>query len=363
MPAGSALLALLIGAVVLIALGANPIKAYAGLIHGALGGRDAISATVTQAVPLMLVAAGISIAFRAHVLNIGGEGQMIMGGLLSAAVALHLTGLPRVASLPIVLVAGAVGGGAFAAIAGALKAYFNVNEVLSTIMLNLVAVQVMNYLLTGPLIDPTQNNVLSNIPQTARLPRPTDLPVLVHHTSLNAGLIVALLAAGAAYVLLWRTAMGFRLRAVGLNPDAARYAGIPVRKNIVVALALSGVFCGLAGAVLVFGGESHRLVTDGTSTGFTGNAGFNGIIAALFGALQPLWAIPASVLFGALLVGSNQLQRDVQVPTAFITALNGLVVIFVVSSERLRRRMLRIGPGVRAGLLSDLAATETETAE
>jgi len=128
---------------------------------------------------------------------------------------------------------------------------------------------------------------------------------------------------------------------VGHNPEASRYAGINVKRYTVLALVLSGAFAGLAGAILVFGSESHRMVTDGSTTGFTGSAGFNGIVAALFGGLHPLTTIPASFLFGALLVGANKLQRAVQVPPALIGALNGLVVIFVVSTDLIRRRLAR----------------------
>ena len=128
-------------------------------------------------------------------------------------------------------------------------------------------------------------------------------------------------------------ASGFRLRAVGLNPDAARYGGMPVKRSIVLALTFSGALAGLAGALLVFGSESHRFVTDGSAAGFTGSAGFNGIVTALFGALHPLWTIPSSFLFGGLLVGANSLQRAVQVPQALIVALNGLVVRLTINGR------------------------------
>lgn len=353
-PAAALGVALLLGAVLLLILGANPFKAYAGLVNGAIGGKDQIAQTIFRSVPLMLVAAGICISFRASVINIGGEGQIVMGALFTVMLALALPeGLPKIIALPLALVAGFVGGGLFGAIPGALKAYFNVNEILSTIMLNIVAVQIMNFLLRGPLIDPAQDGVLSNIPQTRRLPKSTDLPVLLPRTSLNFGLVVGLLAAVAAFVLLWKTPLGYRLRAVGYSPAAARYAGIPVTQNIVAALSLSGAFCGLAGAVLVLGGDSHRLFTDGSASGFTGDAGFNGIIAALFGGLHPLWSIPAALLFGALRVGANQMQRDVQIPAALVTAINGLIVLFVVSSDRLRRRLAKGNQSPDAGVVSD----------
>ena len=194
----------------------------------------------------------------------------------------------------------------------------------------------MNFLLSGPMIDPVQASKASKIPQTARLAKAFDLPRLVP-TRLHHGAFIAVVLAFLVYILLWRTTLGYRIRAVGQNPRASRYAGIDVKKQIVLALFLSGAFAGLAGAIQVFG-VNHRMITDGSATGFTGSAGFNGIVAALFGQLHPLGTIPASFLFGALLVGANKMQRAVQVPSALITALNGLVVIFVVSSDIFRRR-------------------------
>jgi general nucleoside transport system permease protein len=335
----AALGALLLGAAMLLALGANPVTGYHALLKGAFGNRHALSATALKAVPLILVGTGICIAFRANVLNIGGEGQMVVGGLSGTLVALAVPNTPRVVLVPLVLLAGMVGGGLWGAIPGSLKAYFNVNEILSTIMLNIVAVQLMNYLLAGPLIDTTQSSTFASIPQTKRLSPHADLPVLSHATGLHAGILVAVLAAVLAYVLLWRTSLGFRLRAVGLSREAAQYSGMSVKRSITLALTLSGAMAGLAGAVLVFGSLSHRMVTDGSATGFTQSAGFNGIVAALFGGLNPLWTILSAVLFGGLLVGGTAMQIAVQVPSSLIVALNGLVVLFVVSIEHIRRRL------------------------
>jgi general nucleoside transport system permease protein len=329
--------ALLVGAVMLAALGANPLTGYHALFTGAFGTVDGLTNTAIKAVPLVLVGVGICIAFRANVLNIGGEGQIVMGGLAATATALAVPGLPGPVLIPLVLLAGALGGAVWGGIAGALKAYFNVNEILSTIMLNIVAVQVMNYLLSGPLVDKGFSG-FSLIPQTKRLSPHADLPILVHGTQLHAGALIAVLVAVAVYILLWRTTLGFRLRAVGLSREASSYAGMPVKRTMTLALVLAGGMAGLAGAVLVFGSESHRMVTDGTATGFTGSAGFNGIVAALFGGLNPLWTIVSSFIFGGLLVGGTAMQIAVQVPTALIVALNGLVVVFVVSIEYVRRR-------------------------
>lgn len=335
---GSALAALLVGAVMLSALGASPVTGYRALLDGAFGDSYALSSTAVKAVPLLLVGVGICIAFRANVFNIGGEGQIAMGALLATATALALPGLPAILLIPLTILAGAVGGGLWGAIPGAFKGYLGVNEILSTIMLNLVAVQVMNYLLAGPLHDTTAQSVGGLIPQTQLLPKSSWLPILKDGTQLHLGVLVALLSALAVYVLLWRTSFGFRIRAVGLSRDAATYAGMPVARTTTLALTLSGALCGMAGAMLVFGSISHRMVTDGSLTGFTGSAGFNGIVVALFGGLNPLWTILSSFVFAGLLVGGDAMQVVTGVPSDLIVALNGLVVVFVVSIEFLRRR-------------------------
>jgi len=335
---GSAVAALLVGAVMIAALGANPLDGYHALVSGAFGSSYALGSTAVKAVPLLLVGVGICIAFRANAFNIGGEGQIAMGGLAGAATALVLPNLPSPVLIPLVLIAGALGGAAWGAIPGAFKAYFNVNEILSTIMLNLVAVQLMNYLLAGPMIDHTAGSVGGLIPQTRLLPKSSWLPIIVPNTQLHLGVVIAVLVAVGAYVLLWRTGFGFRIRAVGLSRDAATYAGMPVRRTITLAMTLSGGMCGLAGSMLVFGSISHRMVTDGSLTGFTGSAGFNGIVVALFGGLNPLWTIVSAFIFAGLLVGGTAMQVVTNVPSDLIVALNGLIVVFVVSLEYVRRR-------------------------
>jgi general nucleoside transport system permease protein len=335
----AAIAALLVGAAMIAALGADPLTGYHALLSGAFGSSYALSSTAVKAVPLLLVGVGICIAFRANVFNIGGEGQIAMGGLAGTAVALAVPGLPSVVLIPLVLLAGAGGGAVWGAIPGAFKAYFNVNEILSTIMLNLVAVQLMNYLLAGPMVDRSiTGSVGGLIPQTQLLSSHSWLPILIPGTQLHLGVLVAVLVAVAAYFLLWRTSFGFRVRAVGLSREASTYAGMPVRRTITLAMTLSGAMCGLAGSILVFGGISHRMVTDGSLTGFTGSAGFNGIVVALFGGLNPLWTILSAFVFAGLLVGGISMQVVTNVPSDLIVALNGLVVVFVVSLEYMRRR-------------------------
>lgn len=336
LPLFATMAALLVGAAMLVFLGVNPIEAYLSLWDGAFGSANSLAETLVKATPLLLVALGICISFRGNVINIGGEGQMIVGAILATWVGLTFTNLPGWIIVPSAMIAGFLGGAIWGGIPGFLKAYLNVNEILSTVMMNSIAVQLMNFLLRGPMIDPAQAELASKIPQTARLIEAFRLARLAP-TRLHLGVLIAVILAILVYILLWRTTLGYRIRAVGYNPHAARYSGINVKRYIVLSLLLSGAFSGLAGATQVYG-VNYRMITDGSASGFTGSAGFNGIVAALFGQLHPIWTIPASILFGALLVGANKMQRVVQVPSALVIALNGLVVVFVVSSEIWRRR-------------------------
>ena len=336
---GSALAALLVGAFMLLALGANPVTGYRALLDGAFGrqlraernGREGRAAAARRRGDLHRV--------PRERLQHRRRGPDRHGRAASRRQPRsRCPGFPAVLLIPLTILAGAVGGGAWGAIPGAFKGYFGVNEILSTIMMNLVAVQVMNYMLAGPLHDKTAESVGGLIPQTRLLPESSWLPILKGGTQLHLGVLVAVLAAVAAYVLLWRTSFGFRIRAVGLSRDAATYAGMPVARTTTLALTLSGAMCGMAGAMLVFGSISHRMVTDGSLTGFTGSAGYNGIVVALFGGLNPLWTILSSFIFAGLLVGGDAMQVVTNVPSDLIVALNGLVVVFVVSVEFLRRR-------------------------
>ena len=343
LPVLAMLVALLVGILLLLLLGSDPVKAYSALIQGALGNISGITQTLTKATPLLLVGLGICIAFRGGVINIGGEGQIVVGALAATAFAVSFSELPGLILLPLTLLSAAAAGLVWGGIPGLLKARLGVNEILTTVMMNQIALRLMNFLLRGPLLDPEHVAAGTSIPQSAALPESIWLPRLVPRTLFHSGAILAVLLALAVYFLLWRTTIGYRIRAVGLNPHASRYAGIPVPKYVTLSLALSGMLCGLAGAVEVLG-VHHRMLE-----GLSGGYGFSGIVAALFGKLHPLGAIPASALFGALLVGADKMQRAVQVPSALAIALQGLVVLFVVSSDlyvrrRTRRRVGEDGP-------------------
>ncbi len=337
MPAIAVAAALALGAIMMLLLGANPVSGYGALLSGAFGGPDELADTALRAMPLMLVGVGICIAFRAGVINIGGEGQIILGAIFSTVVALAVPDLPKIILVPLVLLAGAVGGGFWGAIPGALKAYAGVNEILSTIMLNIIAAQFLSFLLQDLLIEKGENGI--KIQQTERLSENSHLPLLPGGTRLHLGVLVAIGIAVLGYFLLFRSARGLRLRSVGHNPDASRYAGMAVKKSIVEALAFSGACSGIGGAVLVFGSTSHRLIAEGGASGFTQSAGFNGIVAALFGGLHPIYTVFSSFLFGGMLTGGVELQRQEQIPAALVVALNGLIVIFVVSSLKLQKRL------------------------
>ncbi|HEX9291596.1 MAG TPA: ABC transporter permease [Anaeromyxobacteraceae bacterium] len=347
------------GALVLFAIGASPWATYATIVTGPL--QDLFGATeiLVRAVPLTLVALGIAISFRSGILNIGAEGQIMMGVLAASAVALGLPGLPRIVLLPLCLAAGAAGGALWGGIAGVLRARLEVNEILSTVMLNYIAAQVYTFLLRGPLIDPNELMTGSGTPQSMRLPKAAWLDRLVPGTRLHAGLVVALVLAVVVWLLLWRTTLGFRMRAAGSASKAARYAGIHVERSLVVAMLFAGGFAGLAGAVEVLG--VHHRAIEGISSGY----GFAGIVVALFGALHPAGIVPAAAFFGLLLVGADMTQRSAGVPANMILVLQGVIILAIVSARmvinnpyaqeraaRLVRRLARPGSGG--------AAVETE---
>ena len=312
MPLFAVIAALAVGIVLLLLASADPIRAYGTLLLRPFSNRYGLTETLVKATPLLLVGLGIVVAFRAGILNIGAEGQMIVGAIAGTWIALSLETWPAIVLLPLTLLAGALGGAIWGGIPGWLEARLRVNELLSTIMLNQIAWQLLIFLLRGPLIDPKEISYGTGYPQSAQLPEASWLPRLVPQTRLHAGLLLALMLAGLIYVLMWRTIYGYRLRAAGAGPDAARYAGIHVPRQLVLAMVLSGALAGLAGTVEVVG-IHHRLL-DGISAGY----GFSGIVAALFGRLHPLGVVPASVLFW--LLGSGWPRRFCLLPSARCSA-------------------------------------------
>ena len=335
LPVLATILALLIGAVVLLLLKKNPVEAYQAMISGAFGNVQGLTQTLVKATPLLLVGLGICIAFRGGVINIGGEGQLLVGAIVTTVFGIVFKTLSGWVLVPLCLLGGAAAGGIWGGIPGVLRARLGVNEILSTVMMNAIALQLSNFLLSGPLMDPAEMERKTFLPESARIVKQAWLTRLVPQTLLHSGAIIAVVMAILVYIFLWRTTIGYRIRAVGLNPDASRCAGINVPLYQALSLILGGAFAGLAGAVEILG--VHHKLLEGISAGY----GFSGIVAALFGKLHPLGAIPASIFFGGLLVGGDKMQRTVQVPSYLIIALLGLVVLFVVSSDIWVRRRAR----------------------
>jgi ABC-type uncharacterized transport system permease subunit len=335
------------GALVLTAVGASPWATYGVIFTGPLRDLFGVTEVLVRAVPLILVALGIAISFRSGILNIGAEGQIMIGILCASAVALGLPDLPHLVLLPLCVAAGAAGGAAWGGIAGVLRARLAVNEILSTVMLNYVAAQLYTFLLRGPMIDPAELTTGSGTPQSMRLPRAAWLDRLVPGTRLHTGLVVALVLALLVWLLLWRTTLGFRMRAAGAGSKAARYAGIHVERSLVIAMLFAGGFAGLAGAVEVVG-VHHRAIE-----AISGGYGFAGIVVALFGGLHPLGIVPAAVFFGLLLVGADMTQRSAGVPANMILVLQGVIILVIVSAkavldnpyaqERAARLLRRLG--------------------
>jgi general nucleoside transport system permease protein len=324
--------ALLVGAVFILLAKSDPFKAYGVLFSGPFSSRFGISETLVRAVPLLLVGLGIVVSFRSGILNIGAEGQILIGAITASAAAASFSHWPAVLLMPVVFLAGCAGGALWGGIAGWLKARLSVNEILSTVMLNQIAAQVYLFLIRGPLIDPQELSYGTGTPQTAVMPEAIWLGRLIPGTRLHTGLILAVLMAALVYLLLWRTTIGYRMRAVGAGPEAARYGGIRVEFYLVLAMALAGALSGMAGTVEVLG-VHHRALED-ISAGY----GFSGIVAALFGRLHPLGTVPAAVLFGALILGADMMQRAVHIPAAMVMAVQGLVILFVVSSDIFLRK-------------------------
>jgi simple sugar transport system permease protein len=270
---------------------------------------------------------------------VGAEGQIYMGALAATWVGLALAGLPNWVHLPLSLLAGAIGGALWASIPGFLKAYRRVNEVIVSLMLNYIAILFVSWLVHGPM-----QEVGGFMPQTPRVAPAAQLPLLMPPLRLHAGVLLALGAAVLVYFMLFRMSLGYRIRAVGANPSAARLGGIEVNRSIVLVMLLSGALTGLAGANEVLG--FHYRLLDGISPGY----GFTAMVVALLGKLHPLGAVAAAYLFASLNVGADMMQRIVRVPIALSYVIQALVVLCLLGTELLLEydlvplRRLRRGP-------------------
>jgi simple sugar transport system permease protein len=320
-PLGAVVLILVLMSLAMIAAGTSPVDGFTALFVGALGGRNQIGETLVATTALLFPALGICLAFRAGLFNIGAEGQLLIGGLCAGALGAVLT-VPGPIGIVLMLIAGAIGGGAWGAIAGWMKARFGANEIIATLMLNFVAAYFALELVSGPLKGP-----LAAGAETAWLDPKYWLPTLLPATRLS---IALLLAVALALVLQWtfsRTVFGYDLRASGEAPEAARRSGINLARLTWLALTLSGAIAGVGGATIV-SGELHRFNTQ-LSPGY----GFTAIAVALVGDLQPLWICIAAFGFGILESGGLAMQASAQVPKDAIHVIEGLI-IFVLAARR-----------------------------
>ncbi len=320
------IIGLLIGAVLILIAGRDPISSYASMAQGALGGSRQITETILKAAPLLLVGLGLTVAFRTRVWNIGGEGQYFMGALMGGMVALYLPGLPQPLLLLAMIVAGMIGGMLWALIPGYLKVRHGMNEIISTLMLNYVAILLVQYLARGPLQEPG-----GYLPESAQFVRAARLPGLFG-SRIHIGVLISLLFGPVVYGLLWGTPLGFKLRAVGSKDSVARYAGYRVERLILFALLFSGALAGLAGLMEV--STLHTRIKGEISGGY----GFSGILVALLGRLHPAGVVIASVFFAALIIGAQSMHVLSSLPETLADAIQAVVVLSVLATDALVRR-------------------------
>ncbi len=317
--------ALAIGAIVIWATKASVVKAYRGLIEGALLGVTNFTETLVIATPYTLAGLAVALASRCGLFNIGAEGQFYMGALFAVYVGFSVKGLPAGVHLPLAVLAGALGGAVWGAIPGILKAKLGVHEVTNAIMLNYIAVKVVDYVVKNPFRDRT-----STIPRTPYILPTATLPRLLTDHRVHAGLLIAIAAVFVVYWLLWKTTVGFEIRTVGANPDAAHYAGISVTRNFVLAMVLSGALAGLAGTGEVLG--TNRTLPAAFISGY----GFDSIAIALIAKNHPLGIFPAAFLWAALRNGAGLMQVRAGISIDLINIVQGLVIIFIAADEIIR---------------------------
>jgi general nucleoside transport system permease protein len=313
------------GSLAMLLAGVNPLDGFSALLIGALGNIPETAETLVQTTSLLFPALAIALAFRAGLFNIGAEGQLLMGGLLAGIIGERFIA-PGIISIPLLLLAGAVGGGAWGALAGWLRARFSANEVIATLMLNYVAIQVAAYAITGPF-----KSAAGAGNETGELPASAWLPTILPDTRLTIALVLAL---ALAFILRWTlrtTVVGYQLRAVGDAPRTAQRAGIDLAKMRFWTMTFSGAIAGFGGATIVLG-VLHRF-----NLALSPGYGFIGIAVALVGELDPLWVTVAAFVFGVLQNGAIGMQAAANVPRDVVTAIEGLIIL-VLAGRRIITR-------------------------
>ncbi len=330
-PLAAIILSLLIGAIILAISGASPVEAYQALWKGSFGTSVAIGRTLEKSTPLILSGLAVAFAFKAGLFNIGGQGQLLIGAMAAAVAGYSFQGLPFIIHMPLALIIGAAAGGLYAAIAGVLKTYFGAHEVIVTIMLNYIAINLTDYLADGPFKDTEGLGIIARTPEvqeSAMIPNIGNIPT---------GFIIALVMATLTWWVLQRTTLGFEIRTTGQNPDAAEYAGIKVSRTVILTMFLSGLLAGMGGSVETLG------VVGRFQPGFNAGLGFDGITIALLGKTNPFGVIPAALLVGAMRAGSSQMQFDANVSAEIIDVILALMLFFV-AADSIVRYLIRVRP-------------------
>lgn len=337
-PIVAVLLALLIGAGIILYMGENPVKVYYYLFTGAFDGLTPIARTLLEATPLIFTGLGVLVAFKGGMFNIGAQGQMTMAGLTAAALGGFVANI-FINNVFVILLIGGLAGFLWAAIAGWLKAALGVHEVISTIMLNYIAVSFEQYCLNYPLKAPGFNPQTPAVSEAARLGKLLDVRV-----PLNYGFILALIAVFLVWFILEKTVLGYHIKAVGHNPTAAENNGINVKRIIILTLGISGFLAGLGGVERVLGGVGQYAY----KTGLTATYGFDGIAVALLGKNTPIGALLAAILFAALRVGGRAMQFNTTIPSQMVIMIQAIIIL-LIAAENMIRSWLEKGSKSKGG--------------
>lgn len=322
-PVLSILAAFVIGGVIIACLGKNPLEAYGFLFSGALGTSAKIAQTLEVACPLIFTGLAAAFAYKCGMFNLGGEGQFIMGSIMSIVISTQ-TGLTGVPAIIISLLCGALAGGLWGAIPGILKITRGLNEMIVSIMLNYIATLFMGCVFTNILRD-------GSVPQTPPVPDESQLANISEGFRAHWGIVIAILLALILYYFMFYTSQGFKLLAVGMNATAARFNGFPVNKIILAAFICSGAIAGLGGSVELHG-KQFRLM-QGYGSGF----GFDGVAIALIAQLNPVATVIVALFFGILRKGASTLQAGMKVPTSVVDIIQALIIVFAVAGTALVR--------------------------
>lgn len=325
----SIFLGLLVGAVVLLISGNDPIVAYGAMIEGIIGKPKYIAWTIIKATPYILTGLSIAFAFKTGLFNIGAEGQFIIGALVATLLGYSLN-LPSIIHIPLTIIVAGIAGGLWGAIAGFLKAKFGINEVIATIMLNWIAFYTSNLMVSDSFISVANSEASVNINDSASISIEWLKGLVGPATSVNWGIIISVVLVFVIWFILSKTTLGFELRAVGNNKDAAEYAGIDVSKSILKSMAIAGLLAGVAGAIQVMG-VTHNITVLAAQEGY----GFDGIAVALIANSNPIGVIFSGLLFGAFKYGGIKMQ-SVGAPSEVINIVIGSIVYFIALSNGLR---------------------------